>query len=412
MPLVSNIYRRVMLTLATVVASGLFTILPTAEAEAAQSPCATWIRVIDISSNNIHPIDFKKLAGKSGVAGVYVKNSENTNYVNPYFKQDIAGAAKAGIPFGTYYFAQPGKSDPIASAQFYVKNGGAIGQLPPALDLEVTTISPLATGQWAVKFLREVERLSKRKPIIYVGSFFGASQYPALKEWDLWLPAYTAGYKPNPNACTIPRPRIPTPWLGKGWVMWQFTSAATLYGLHGRTDLNAAEQAWFSKWTGTGVVAPQPGINRYPQPNYAIGSHGTKVVQIQRLLVNQKLLPKNAVDGVYGPKTKAAVMRWQAIIKVKVDGMWSVATDTASRYYLKHNIPKPTPISAPVLKMGVVNYTAVRSLQNLLNKHGAKIAVDGSFGKQTDKAVRAFQKAHKLPVTGVVTKPVWIALWK
>ena len=411
MPQVSNIYRRLMLAVMTVAFSGLFTILPAVEAEAAQSKCGTWIRVVDISSNNIHPIDFKKL-NKAGVAGVYIKNSENTNYVNPFFKPDVAAVTKAGIPFGTYYFAQPGKSDPIASARFYVKSGGALGQFPPALDLEVTTISPLATGKWAVSFMQEVERLSKRKPIIYVGANFGASLYPPLKQWDLWLPAYPNGYKPAPNVCALPMPRIPAPWAGKGWIMWQYTSSATPQGIHGRVDMNATESAWFNKWTGTGVLPPTPGVNRYPQPIYAIESHGTKVVAIQRLLVNQKLLPKSGIDGVYGEQTKAAVKKWQAIIKVKVDGMWSTATDVATRYYLKHHIPKPTPISAPVLKLGVKNYSAVRSLQGLLNKHGAQIAVDGAFGPKTDKAVRAFQKSHKLPVNGVVNNPVWIALWK
>ena len=44
----------------------------------------------------------------------------------------------------------------------------------------------------------------------------------------------------------------------------------------------------------------------------------------------------------------------------------------------------------------------VRSLQYLLNAHGAGLAVDGLFGARTDVAVRAFQRAHGLVVDGVV----------
>jgi lysozyme len=415
MPQLSNIYRRLILSAMTVVMSGLFTILPVVTAEAAtppQSSCQNWVRVIDISSNNSHPINFRAVQ-KAGIAGVYVKNSERVDYVNPYFKQDIAGAKAAGIPFGAYYFAQPHINNAISAARFFVANGGGIGQLPPALDLEVTKLKPYDTAVWALTWLQEVQRLSGRKPIIYVGYYFPASQYKILAPYDLWLPAYSNGYKPVINVCTVAQPKVPAPWVSRGWSMWQFTSVAHPSGMgRSNTDLSAAEASWFSKWTGTGILPPTPGVNKYPQPIYAFESHGIKVSQIQRILINHKLLPKGSVDGVYGPMTKAAVKKWQAIIGVKADGMWSAATETASRYYLKNHTQMPSPITTPVLKIGVVNHSAVVSAQQLLNKHGAKIGVDGQFGKQTDTAVRNFQRSHKLPVNGVITTPVWKALWK
>src|SRR5262249_46740443 len=39
----------------------------------------------------------------------------------------------------------------------------------------------------------------------------------------------------------------------------------------------------------------------------------------------------------------------------------------------------------------------VRSLQYLLNAHGARLAVDGAFGPRTKAAVVTFQRAHRLP---------------
>ena len=44
----------------------------------------------------------------------------------------------------------------------------------------------------------------------------------------------------------------------------------------------------------------------------------------------------------------------------------------------------------------------VRELQTKLNKVGSNIAVDGSFGPATDKAVRDFQKNYGLAVDGIV----------
>lgn len=54
----------------------------------------------------------------------------------------------------------------------------------------------------------------------------------------------------------------------------------------------------------------------------------------------------------------------------------------------------------------------VEALQRTLNKRmpALDIGVDGDFGPQTDGAVKAFQKAHDLPVTGRVDVKTWNAL--
>jgi N-acetyl-anhydromuramyl-L-alanine amidase AmpD len=54
----------------------------------------------------------------------------------------------------------------------------------------------------------------------------------------------------------------------------------------------------------------------------------------------------------------------------------------------------------------------VEELQKLLNKAGYDLDEDGVFGGETDKAVRAFQRAHGLPVDGIVGGKTWRALDK
>jgi peptidoglycan hydrolase-like protein with peptidoglycan-binding domain len=49
---------------------------------------------------------------------------------------------------------------------------------------------------------------------------------------------------------------------------------------------------------------------------------------------------------------------------------------------------------------------AVRTLQRALGG----VAVDGAYGPRTTAAVQSFQRAHHLPVTGVVDAKVWRAL--
>jgi len=52
----------------------------------------------------------------------------------------------------------------------------------------------------------------------------------------------------------------------------------------------------------------------------------------------------------------------------------------------------------------------VKDLQKLLNKKGATLIVDGSFGNKTLQAVIAFQKANNLVADGIVGNKTWNAL--
>jgi len=62
----------------------------------------------------------------------------------------------------------------------------------------------------------------------------------------------------------------------------------------------------------------------------------------------------------------------------------------------------------PVLRQGAANSAVtVRSLQYLLNAHGAGLAVDGIFGAGTNSAVRSFQASHGLVVDGIVGSRTW-----
>ncbi len=59
--------------------------------------------------------------------------------------------------------------------------------------------------------------------------------------------------------------------------------------------------------------------------------------------------------------------------------------------------PPPPPPAKPVSH---VNHAA--AVQTALNSHGAKLDVDGRMGPKTVAALKAFQKQHKLKVTGKV----------
>jgi peptidoglycan hydrolase-like protein with peptidoglycan-binding domain len=52
----------------------------------------------------------------------------------------------------------------------------------------------------------------------------------------------------------------------------------------------------------------------------------------------------------------------------------------------------------------------VRALQDLLNAHGAALAVDGAFGPRTEAAVRHFQQSKGLTADGIVGGQTWPAV--
>jgi len=89
------------------------------------------------------------------------------------------------------------------------------------------------------------------------------------------------------------------------------------------------------------------------------------------------------------------------------------AVPAASATLLSASVPAQALQPWPVLKQGPNSAwpkVTVRSLQYLLNARGAKLAVDGTFGKQTKAAVIKFQRAHHLTADGVIRAATWRAL--
>ena len=83
----------------------------------------------------------------------------------------------------------------------------------------------------------------------------------------------------------------------------------------------------------------------------------------------------------------------QSAIDVKVDGV--VGTKTLSALPL-------------ISKTKNTKHKAVKPLQKYLNVNGYSCGtVDGEFGSKTDSTIKAFQKANKLTVDGIVGQNTW-----
>lgn len=89
----------------------------------------------------------------------------------------------------------------------------------------------------------------------------------------------------------------------------------------------------------------------------------------------------------------------------------STVTLLAIRQTITHAPTTPTR-SWPTFAftMHASKYETVRSIQLLLKARGfdiGKSGVDGTFGSDTEYAVRKFQEAHGLPITGIVERQTW-----
>jgi peptidoglycan hydrolase-like protein with peptidoglycan-binding domain len=142
--------------------------------------------------------------------------------------------------------------------------------------------------------------------------------------------------------------------------------------------------------TTTTTILPWPLVRR--------GDQGHPVPSLQYLLRARG--HGITVDGIFGPRTDAAVRAFQQSRGLAVDGIVGPNTWTALVVQVRQGSQGD----------------AVRAVQeefqfrNLSGDPNQGLQVDGIFGLQTDAAVRGFQQALQLAVDGIVGPITWRAL--
>jgi GH25 family lysozyme M1 (1,4-beta-N-acetylmuramidase) len=203
---------------------------------------------VDVSSfqhPNGAPIDWPQVAA-AGYRFAFIKATEGSYYVNPYFASDAAGAEAAGMLVAAYHFANPGYSSGALQADFALDNSGDVGlgadgdSLPFIADLEYDPygtecygLTPRQMVAWIGAFTAEIYRRTGQHPVIYTTADWwdtctGSST--AFGADPLWEAYYPGNGDP-------PAPTPPAGW--PTWTYWQYTSSGSVKGIKGsHTDLS------------------------------------------------------------------------------------------------------------------------------------------------------------------------------
>jgi|TARA_B110000908_G_scaffold156525_1_gene195773 lysozyme len=179
---------------------------------------------IDISHHQNNEIDFISKTLDS-LSFVICKATEGVTYTDPLFLKNWKTIKARGFIRGAYHFYHS-NDDPIAQATHFMNTITNLENtdIPPIIDFEgggIDTSQSVEEIQSALKiFLNEVQKKSKRTPIIYTdlntGNKYLNSSY--FSDYPLWIANYNGKKSPD----------LPDAWKKRGWFIWQRTSTYKL----------------------------------------------------------------------------------------------------------------------------------------------------------------------------------------
>lgn len=204
--------------------------LTPAELRSVLASSATRTPGVDVSSWQGN-VDWAS-AWKNGARFAYVKATEGTAYVNPYFGQQYNGSRSVGMIRGAYHFALPDRSGGTVQADYLVDHGGGWSPdgttLPPALDIEYNPYGPTCYGltaaamtAWVHSFSDEVHARTGRYPAIYSTTDWWTTCTGNSSSFGATNPLWIARYAGAPG-------QLPAGW--GNWTVWQYNSTGPLPG--------------------------------------------------------------------------------------------------------------------------------------------------------------------------------------
>ena len=171
-------------------------------------------------------IDYEQVKN-NGIEIIYMKSSEGSNFVDPYFNENYTNAKANGLKVGFYHYVDARtQQEAIEEARFFVSViSGKTPDCKLAIDFEsFGNLNIEEINQIAITFIETVERLSGKEVVIYSDTSNAKNIFSEeLVKYPLWVAQYEVE-KPTPNG----------KW--NSWVGWQYTDIGEIAGINGYVD--------------------------------------------------------------------------------------------------------------------------------------------------------------------------------
>ncbi len=182
------------------------------------------IKGMDISGHQPE-VDWVRVKD-SGIKFVFIKASEYQKDL--MFDTHWANAKANGVIRGAYHYFHPAM-DPVAQAQLMFTAVGKLeaDDLPCVIDLEIDDgLIPAVVVDNALLFLKEIQTLTGKEPIIYGSPYFLNTlnlDSETFSKYPLWVAHYG-----------VDHPAIPSPW--PYWSFWQTGASGNVPGINDPMD--------------------------------------------------------------------------------------------------------------------------------------------------------------------------------
>ena len=211
---------------------------------------------IDVSSIQGN-VDYKNVK-ESGISFVIAKCACGNEKPDHTYELNRKGSKDNGLLFAAYHFVFPLPSDSShpgrspqeqAQAHFALADGELAAcdiEWPYPQDWHKWGCSATQINDWVLSYLKEYERLSGKKMLVYTDPDFANNVKftDDFAEYPLWLANY------NKNII------VPSPW--KDWVMWQTTGGGGVLSNGQKVDTNVAKDLSFWDIAVTPVPTVDP----------------------------------------------------------------------------------------------------------------------------------------------------------
>jgi len=263
-------------------------------------------------------VDWPAVAA-AGVRFAIAKATEDADFTAETFARNWAGIRAAGLVRGAYHFFRPLVDAQAQAEHFLATVASGPRDLPPTLDVEVRDgVDAPTFVRGMLQWLDAVRAATGRAAMIYASqSFLEELGGPReISNHPLWI----VDYERRP-------PIAPRGW--RTYTLWQYTSTGSVTGIAGPVDLDVFNGS-FADLAAFVATGRAPAGERPRDTLLREGDVGPGVVEIQTRLKAKGLDP-GAADGVFGPKTRAAVITFQRAAHLVVDGIVGPQTLAALR---------------------------------------------------------------------------------